>query len=951
MVDIQKMTIKEINDYCKLQLQIDDLRYILDRKISKNEWDKLKDPNMDSQKVDKKIIEFLEKNETYVDKEKLILINLDYYQELEKMRKENVAGLILDEYGLTEKMVETGLKRARECAEFCKDKDIKFVVQKQSNKEYKRKVKVISSKQLLEGQPSKEEKKKEKATKKGMKILSDEAVLNALIEANHAKPEMEFFDVPGLGETLLETIVYNSSENLDISRQKIDKIIENKELGKLLTNRLVRLDQREIKTAFETVGEYVDINKMSLYALACIIESIENANLIYVTREKGSTIVKRYADYSGDNMQLFPYMERFLGEYFSVISQTDTEVSIDGKKYTTEEAKENMKKYIHGRYMSLFSMEDQIAVFLERGIEPTGIHKSQLEYIKQYILEQRGVKSLKELNQMLDVHLLDDKGVLKLYEDRRMSLKNIREMRERLHLEKEITPKFMLNKVEALQNIPLEERQFEEQILHRYVDLYKELYINGKSEEDIIQAGEELINELEKNQKTESVKQEDILHYGLLSEKTYAKLADRGIISMDNLMQAYQKGQIDIHTMAELKKEGNSFTDLDIEQYIIDSYMKIREQKSPDETELKKYIALYKALRLNGLSEEERNEVANEFIMRTEERGEDDIENGKQRKAFGEEDRRNLYQLEAIPIDTVVLWGEQDEVIHLLKSGDIVAKDVKRLYQNRSLILHDFQNLMKAKDMELEQKINLVNIVFSTPEDAKIREDLFENITELETTVNGNSSNKKQKTNEIGVEETENDETKATEGARNRYLFDTAVRYNAWIASDEDVKMTTFKDGHLAVQLPNVKDGIVVIEQFYCLKKAQNGKKKMTDKYGANGYVLTKDEYETYKDRFITNNRLSRSELIDLMRELPNLEDRGIGRELRHTKHQYTKNVQKLLGIPEDLAKARTETQRQKALKRLEDSEEYTAEEKDKIRNTHMMWEEVRKSRELYEER
>ena len=91
--------------------------------------------------------------------------------------------------------------------------------------------------------------------------------------------------------------------------------------------------------------------------------------------------------------------------------------------------------------------------------------------------------------------------------------------------------------------------------------------------------------------------------------------------------------------------------------------------------------------------------------------------------------------------------------------------------------------------------------------------------------------------------------------------------------------------------------------------------------------------------------------MIELIRELPNLEDRGIGRELRHTKHQYTKNVQKLLGIPEDLAKARTETQRQKALKKLEDSEEYTAEEKDKIRNTHMMWEEVRKSRELYEER
>ena len=56
---------------------------------------------------------------------------------------------------------------------------------------------------------------------------------------------------------------------------------------------------------------------------------------------------------------------------------------------------------------------------------------------------------------------------------------------------------------------------------------------------------------------------------------------------------------------------------------------------------------------------------------------------------------------------------------------------------------------MGSRDMELEQKINLVNIVFSTPEDANIREELFENIKELETTVNGNSSNKRQKANEM----------------------------------------------------------------------------------------------------------------------------------------------------------------------------------------------------------
>ena len=63
----------------------------------------------------------------------------------------------------------------------------------------------------------------------------------------------------------------------------------------------------------------------------------------------------------------------------------------------------------------------------------------------------------------------------------------------------------------------------------------------------------------------------------------------------------------------------------------------------------------------------------------------------------------------------------------------------------------------------------------------------------------------------------------------------------------------------------------------------------MADKYGAKGYVLTRDEYETYKDRFISeNNRLDRSQLIDLIGELPNLEENGI---LLHQEwligHQY----------------------------------------------------------------
>lgn len=942
MKQLNEITIAEMEKYSFLQIFEQDLPYVVDIEKKKELLDKYAHfkRNRHGFEEHDNVIEFLKENEKDIDKGKVLLISLRRYSDAKEII-DDIQHPLRNNYIKDRKGIENGIRKTKEMVRnLLKDENI--VICRIAQGKDQSLVQVISSKDYLEDMSSPGTRKRERETKKVLHKLPNKAVVMATLISNEEVADKNIFEIDNLGKSIFDCTISNAIKEGLASREELNELMNN---SKYSTNYKIKKLIPIMKKSFTGIEKYVDIDKMCLTAFMQIAEALEGGEVIFTDGTWDTENEK----------QAYLGAEQYLSDYYSVIKDKEIEITLGDRTYTTDHAKMVMEKYIDGRYMSNAMIVKQISLVLCGKREIGDLTKNQIQYIRQALIKGNGDIEVDDLNQMVNVGLMDEQTILKMYETRKFNLDKIHEAKDNLSLENTITPEFIVQNLDRLFSLEkaeeTKENQYEKETIKRYLDLYKELYLNGKSEEDIIQAGEELINELEKNQKIESVKQEDILHCGLLSEKIYAKLADRGIISMDNLMQAYQKGQIDIHTMAELKKEGNSFTDLDIEQYIIDSYMKIREQKSPDETELKKYIALYKTLRLNGLSEEERNEVANEFIMRTEEKVEDDIEHGKQKKAFGEEDRRNLYQLEAIPIDTVVLWGEQDEVIHLLKSGDIVAKDVKRLYQNRSLILHDFQNLMKAKDMELEQKINLVNIVFSTPEDVKIREDLFENITELETTVNGNSSNKKQKTNEIGVEETENDETKAAGVPRNRYLFDTAVRYNAWIASDEDVKMTTFKDGHLAVQLPNVKDGIVVIEQFYCLKKTQNGKKKMIDKYGANGYVLTKDEYETYKDRFITNNRLSRSELIELIRELPNLEDRGIGRELRHTKHQYTKNVQKLLGIPEDLAKARTETQRQKALKRLEDSEEYTAEEKDKIRNTHMMWEEVRKSRELYEER
>ena len=943
MVDIHKMTIREIDEQFHLQMEFSDVPYILHKRITQEEITQ-RFGTIDNTAISMSdILEYLEENEKDVDKERLMVVNLNSYTQIKNFqsRVKNHMGA----FGFEEKEIEEDWNKTRDCvAEFCKEKDIVFAEQESVGGRYS--TKVLSGRELIGKPLSEEERKQEKVSKRVIKILSNEALLNALLQTKDLEDQEEIFKVPGLGNDILQTMVYNSFLKMQLPPSKIRKLIETEKLDLYLEAHLLQLDGTEIKKAFEGVEKYIDMEKMCLYALSDIIKQIENADIIYYTKKDGKIGVSIYEACIGTNAQLIPYLEGALGEYDSILSNTKTELTIGDKTYTTAKAKEDMKKYIHGRYLSSFSIEEQIRIFLESGIQKTGMHRNQLQYIQQYIVTERGVKNLKELNQMMDIQLLNERDVVKLYENRKLSLENIKEMRERLNLERQITPASIQNQIASLQNVKEEKRQYEEETVKRYVALYREIYVTGKTEEEILEEAKRLLQRPESMKKKNDAKtpieeHADLLRFGAISEETYIKLMERGIISVEDFINQYQNDLIHIDTIQKLKEEGVEFKGIDVEKQIIDSYMEIREQENPDDKKLKKFIELYKLLQLSGLTEEEINEKANDLVINIGTRIESDIEAGKQIKAFGKEDRKNLYELEAIPIDTVALWADKGELIELLKSEFLVPKDLRKLYQQNSIILHDIQEIIQSQDVKLEQKIAIINIVFPSPKDAEIREALFGKITELDETV-------------VPEKESTHREVKQKHGDTKpkyrKHIFDTAVRYNSWIQSDENVKMEILNDGHIAVHLPNVKEGIVVVEQFYKLKTAKNGKKKMEDAWGVGGFVLPEEDYQANKDQFITKDyRVNRQQLGDVVKELaPKLEEKGISGNLYHFQN-YPEVVQKLIGIPKTLAKAKTEQEREKAIRMLGDSKQYSSEEMKKIRDTSEAWQRVRESRKAYE--
>lgn len=890
------------------------------------------------------VTQFLIENEEDIDKGKVLLLTFKKYLE-SKEALNNRNHPLHDTYIKEKKALEQALERTEVMAEdILKDQDIVISRTLQYPWEKYYFVQVLMSKELVNHISIPSERKRERESKKVIHALPDKALLTAVLMANESIADKDIYMIPSLGRDIANATLENAEIEEILTYETKEKFKNSpKEYS---TNYITEKIQPVIKKSFEGIEKYIDMDKMCLTACLEIIQASESGQFIFTDGvwEENQEAHKKDA---------YLRAEEYLSDYYTAIKDKDVEVVFYGEKFTTEDVKEVMVNYIDGRYMSRPLITNMIQLIMYGDKQISDVTEKQLQRIREVLIEGNGNIIIEDLKRMIEVGLLDETTILQLYENRKLSLENIHEVKEMLHLEDKITPEFILQQLDKLMIVDEKDDQYEKETIKRYMDLYKELYLDGKSEEELETAGKALIEALEEDnqeneEKTEEQKQEGLLRYKLLSEKTYAVLASKGVVKPENLMHMYQKNVVHLETLQQLKQENISFDNLDIEQQIIDSYMKIREEKNPDDQELKKYITLYKNLQLKGLSEKDRAEKADEFIVNLGDRIESDIQAGKQKREFGAKDRKQLYELGVIPIDTVVLWGEKEEIIDLLTSKTLLPKDIRKLYQDRRIILHDFQDIMESPKIETGQKLHLVNTVFSNHEVAEIRQDLMAKIKGLKSTASSEKTKGKQK----NADKKEENTNKSND--RNRYIFDTAERYNAWIESDEDVRMSLFDDGHVAFQLPNVRDGIVVLEQLWKTKTVEeNGikEKQLIDKYGANGYVFTMEEYEKYKDRFITeDNRIERKKLIELMQELPSLEEEGILRELLHTKNKYTRDVQTLLGIPNSLAGARTEGQKEKALKTLDESTEYTPEEKARIRKIHTMWEQVKESRDHYRE-
>ena len=199
MIDINKMSIKELDEYLGLQLEYVDIQHIIEKdsvlveileKLGKYYRREVAVP------VDK-IIESLIENEKYVDKERLLLVNYyahAYFEEIEReLKTENAREKLKKLKIKTGKELQEGKEKAKEAVEVLRGKDVKFIeIEEDGN------LSLLSSKEIL-GEPlSLEEKKRERTTRRTMKKLPKEAIVFMFMLTNSSKVNVvkEIYDIP-----------------------------------------------------------------------------------------------------------------------------------------------------------------------------------------------------------------------------------------------------------------------------------------------------------------------------------------------------------------------------------------------------------------------------------------------------------------------------------------------------------------------------------------------------------------------------------------------------------------------------------------------------------------------------------------------------------------------------------------------------------------------------------
>ena len=807
MLDIEKASIKELNEKCNLYVTSSrGFANIFVDEVSDDIMKRIKDDINSIEKnflqqedkidINEKVLEVLIKYEKYIDKRKLVLLSYYNYQAIKEM-PENRDNPI---YEYLQRIEHNHI----EYLDSIKNPNFGYIcVKKNGNQE------VI----CLHDVYSREDLTTKEDMRNILKKLSNKTIATLILE--NIK-ETDMFVGENLIENMVENIIQMALEKrIGKSLEEVDRI-NNKSIFEDFCKS--NTCNKALKDQLIALSRYIKMVEMCFDRITELYIRIEHNK--YNNEERRKEMEKMLKELcmaiEGENIKLFDI------EYDSKFLKMIEQQFKGNKFYTREEIKQIMEANLNEKQK--LDSRDKIL-------------------IKSYIINRDRIINERELKCVLDNNIFTKSELLEMVKNNRISLDTIEKLTQQNETIEIITDEQFLDEYYALKSkvlkvikegkIPETDLLKENERFDKIIDLYKSTNLSGLNREEHLNNILQHIDkdDIEEFKHAELITDEDVENYRKKKREEERKEFNKKLKSSEGMKELLESGDIepiDIVVGAENKKiDKKIFIDMfltgKVDFNMIKEYAKkhrvngiISEQDIISEIAERQGTQNYdKEIQLLELyrrciNKPEEKQIYGLYIDEAlEEKGEN---------VTSLEDKRKLYNAGIISIDSIIDENNEEQIDNVLNNPILKIKDIQELY-NRKII-----NDENIEHVLLANKVKFIHVIleeFNRQADDKHKNEGKKIVSEI------------------------------------------LVMIREMLIKNQEVEIEAIQDGHIIIHLPNVENGKRIIVQLY----EMDNNNIVKTKNGGQAYVIDDYEYIMRKDEIIKNQSIDKLEIGKLLKQ------------------------------------------------------------------------------------
>ena len=341
------------------------------------------------------------------------------------------------------------------------------------------------------------------------------------------------------------------------------------------------------------------------------------------------------------------------------------------------------------------------------------------------------------------------------------------------------------------------------------------------------------------------------------------------LVENRDFVDLYMRKQINLKQVCRLHDFYNLQSQVTVDELM--QYYENRGQTEEQEIDFEKYALLFREIRLKNSEEEEKQQIAEQIMEKLYETERD-----------YDADLKNLYGANLLPIRTLIDWNGEKMIYDLIEDASIKPKDAKELLMTGELDVPKAYQALKGSELSDAEKLNFIFSSFdgvgNTPEEIKAQNEARMYLIQAMDISKDFVDYSETKTSHVARQKSE------TKQKANRYVSDPVYRWQLFSKIDENCDSKPFADGSVVFILPNVGNGMAVVEKLF--KSTQKGTQI---NYGSATYCMSEEEYLNYKDEIEREEKINRRALVQMHK------DEKASRAV-HSK-AWGKDLKKMLGL------------------------------------------------------